>query len=262
MRSSSALALALVLVACPPSQTQQPPEGDGATHQDADSPPADASPRDAAPAGDLDPRFMAAAEALTEAGSKAPRAWNRLAYMTDSFGPRLSGSQGLEKAIDWSLERMREDGLDNVRRQEVMVPHWVRGEEWARVVEPVKRDLTILGIGGTVGTGGRPVRAVVEVIDSLDDIEGRGEALRGKLVVIDQAMPPYDRETGKSGYGEVAGIRFRSASKAGKMGAVAVLARSLTATSLSTPHTGMLRYEEEGPRIPAASLTVEDSADR
>ncbi len=42
-------------------------------------------------------------------------AWDRLAFLTDTFGPRLSGSRNLELAIDWILEEMGRDGLDNVR---------------------------------------------------------------------------------------------------------------------------------------------------
>src|SRR5258707_11109383 len=32
-----------------------------------------------------------------------------------TFGHRLSGSDALERTIDWTLEKMRADGLENVR---------------------------------------------------------------------------------------------------------------------------------------------------
>jgi len=44
------------------------------------------------------------------------------------------------------------------------------------------------------------------------------------------------------------------------LGAVAALTRSATGHSLSTPHTGALRYDEDHPQIPAAALTPEDAA--
>ena len=55
----------------------------------------------------------------------------RLARLCDTFGPRFSGSTNLESAIDWILDEMRNDGLDNVHGEGVSVPHWVRGEESA-----------------------------------------------------------------------------------------------------------------------------------
>src|SRR5678815_4660758 len=52
--------------------------------------------------------------------------WRRLAELTDTFGPRLSGSEALEKAIDWAVATMKKDGFDHVRKEPVMVPRWVR----------------------------------------------------------------------------------------------------------------------------------------
>ena len=49
--------------------------------------------------------------------------------MGDTFGHRLSGSRNLEAAIGWAVEEMKSDGLENVRAEPVMVPHWVRGRE-------------------------------------------------------------------------------------------------------------------------------------
>src|SRR5688500_8784658 len=55
--------------------------------------------------------------------------FRRLTVLTDRFGHRLSGSESLERALDWILEEMRRDGLHNVRGEPVMVPRWVRGAE-------------------------------------------------------------------------------------------------------------------------------------
>ena len=37
-------------------------------------------------------------------------AWRRLAILTDTIGPRLSGSPQLERAIDWAMAEMKRDG--------------------------------------------------------------------------------------------------------------------------------------------------------
>jgi Zn-dependent M28 family amino/carboxypeptidase len=62
-----------------------------------------------------------------------------------------------------------------------------------------------------------------------------------------------------SGYGEAVGGRSRGAALAGKLGAAAVLIRSVGTDNNRTPHTGAMRYEEGGPRIPAAALSNPDA---
>ncbi|HYW33332.1 MAG TPA: hypothetical protein VE869_17650, partial [Gemmatimonas sp.] len=67
---------------------------------------------------DVANRIIAAAQA-DSAG-----AWNRIAELSDRFGHRLSGSAALEQAISWTAATMEKDGLANVKREKVMVPHW------------------------------------------------------------------------------------------------------------------------------------------
>ena len=209
--------------------------------------------------------FADAAQKITAATVDNTRAWDRLAYMVDMFGPRLSGSKALEQAIDWTLETMRQDGLENVRREKVMVPHWVRGRESAMVTAPVERELVVLGLGGTVGTGRRGVKGEVVAFESLEALQKAGEAnpkvAEDKIVVINQKMPDFDphNPTDPTGYGKTVVIRSSGASTAAKFGAKAVLIRSVTAHSLRTPHTGALRYEDGVKKIPAAAVTPADA---
>src|SRR5262245_58362581 len=71
------------------------------------------------------------ANRLINEATKDAFAWRRLGVLTDTAGHRLSGSPGLERAIKWTLEEMKRDGLDNVHTEPVMVPKWVRGAESA-----------------------------------------------------------------------------------------------------------------------------------
>ena len=91
------------------------------------------------------------ARIIAEATSNA-NAWNRLAEFSDSFPARLSGSVSLQKAIDWAADQMKKDGLENVRLERVMVPHWVRGTESAEIVEPFPQPLMMAALGGSVST--------------------------------------------------------------------------------------------------------------
>ena len=50
-------------------------------------------------------RYRAAADRLIDAATRDTAAWLRIAELTDTFGPRVSGSAALERAIDWTLAR-------------------------------------------------------------------------------------------------------------------------------------------------------------
>jgi len=176
--------------------------------------------------------------------------WAKLEYLTTEIGHRLSGSAGLERAIEWAAGRMEEEGLA-VRLLPVMVPHWIRGQESARMVAPFERPLSILGLGGSVGTPEGGITAPVLAVTSFDELEALDPAnVEGKIVLF--AVPWM-------GYGETVAYRAAGASRAAERGAVAALVRSATGRSLYTPHTGSLRYDDAAPRIPAAAVTVEDA---
>src|SRR6476620_6461137 len=97
-------------------------------------------------------RTRADANRLIDAAVGDSTAYTRLAELTDKFGHRLSGSQPLEDAISWTLERMKSDGLANVRGEPAMVPHWVRGQESVTLTSPRVAPLHMLGLGMSVGT--------------------------------------------------------------------------------------------------------------
>lgn len=183
-------------------------------------------------------------------------AYARLAELCDTIGARLSGSAALDKAINWAVRVLTEDGQENVRKEPVMVPHWVRGEESLLLVEPREEKLSMLGLGGSVGTPPEGIRAEVVVVSSEEELKALGERAKGKIVLFNNPMPAYDPEKG-AGYGEAVRFRNHGARLAAEQGAVAALVRSVTAHSLNTPHTGATRYGDTPQKIPAAAVSVE-----
>lgn len=177
-------------------------------------------------------------------------AWQRLAELTDTFGPRLSGSLGLERAIDWAVATMKADGLDNVRTEPVMVPKWVRGRESLQLLSPIPQPLPMLGLGNSVGTGPNGLTADVIVIRNFDDLEARSAEVKGKIVLYNV---PYTT------YGETVPYRQTGPARAARHGAVGVLVRSVGPVGLRTPHTGNTTYTPNVPAIPAAAIPVEDA---
>lgn len=161
---------------------------------------------------------------------------------------------------------MKADGLENVHTEKVLVPHWVRGKEHGALVAPVSRPLHLLALGGSVGTPPGGITAPVVVVSSYEALERLGPEVKGKIVLFDnpmQAYDPGDPQRGQgphSGYGEAVVFRSTGAIHAAKLGAVAVLVRSVTARSLRSPHTGATRYDAATPAIPAVAVSTEDAA--
>jgi carboxypeptidase Q len=192
--------------------------------------------------------YREATARIIGAALTSDKAYQRLAYLTDRIGNRLSGSPGLERAIDWAVSEMKRDGLNNVRAEKVMVPHWVRGDESLEVISPLTRKLPVLGLGNSIGTPVDGITAEAVVVRSFDELDKLGETIRGKIVVYNA---PF------TNYGATVGYRLSGASRAARYGAVGVLVRSITPVSLQTPHTGAMRYDEAFPKIPAAAITIE-----
>lgn len=200
-----------------------------------------------------------AAARIAATSTRTPDAgWERLSELVDRYGARITGSKALTGATGWAADRMREDGLDDVRLEPVQVPHWVRGAEWGRVTRPVDQPLVLLGLGGSVGTGGT-LRAPIVAFDSMDELHTSSDRLDGTIAFVNHRMPSYDEERDSPGYAQGVEARLHAASEAARRGAVAALVRSVTAVSLRTPHTGALRYEPGVRKIPAAAVTTEDA---
>jgi carboxypeptidase Q len=197
------------------------------------------------------------ANRLIEAALADSSAYNRLATLTDRFGPRLSGSKSLEDAIDWILGQMKSDGLANVRGEPVMVPHWVRGEESASLVSPRATPLHMIGLGNSVGTPPQGITAPVLVVGSFDELTRRATEAKGKIVLFDHAFPAD--KPGLEGYREANIYRGGSPAAAAKVGAVGVLIRSISSFSIQNPHTGSTRYDSTLVKLPAAALSIEDA---
>ncbi len=177
-------------------------------------------------------------------------AYNRLGYMCDTFGPRLSGSKNLENAINWILKEMKSDGLENVRGEKVAVPTWIRGKESVTLLSPFKKELSMLGLGGSIATPRGGLKAEVIVVNDWDELESRSNEVPGKIVLFNA---PF------TSYGETVAYRYSGASAAAKHGAVASLIRSIGPWSMNTPHTGVMAYDDDVQKTPHAALTMEDA---
>jgi carboxypeptidase Q len=179
-------------------------------------------------------------------------AWDRLAELGDTFGNRLSGSENLAAAIKWAADRMRQDGLENVRLDPVKVPHWVRGAEGLEIIAPGRHPVAMLGLGNSIGTPPDGLEADLLIVRNFQELDAAGDHAKGRIVLFNVPFTTY---------GDTVVYRGDGPSRAAARGAVAALIRSVGPPGLRTPHTGALRYADGQPQIPAAAVSTED-ADR
>lgn len=207
-------------------------------------------------ASGLDEAALRTAEALRDRALAGSPAFALTEEIT-LIGPRLAGTEADHRAVRWAEARMRALGFDRVQRQEVQFPFWQRGYERGEIVAPAPQPLALTLLGGSVGTGGRPLEAEVVAFDSLAALEAAPEgSLKGKIAFIAYRM---GRARDGAGYGPAVGARSNGASVAARKGAVALLIRSIGTASRRFAHTGQMRYAEGVPKIPAAALSSPDA---
>jgi len=175
--------------------------------------------------------------------------YERLGYLCDVFGHRLSGSENLERALDWLYSEMKKDGLQNVAKDSVWVPHWVRKDENCELIFPMQKRIPVMAYGGSISTPKEGIEADVLVVTSFEELKEKAELAKGKIVVYNVPFVTYS---------QAVPFRFRGAINAAEVGAVASLARSVTPQNNSL-HTGMMIYSDDVVKIPHGTLTSEDA---
>lgn len=91
-------------------------------------------------------------DAITQPNFKH-KAYERLAYISDTYGPRLWGSAALEKTILEVYDMALKEGFQNVRLEAVKnFTKWVRVNEELYLHSPriVPQPLKVIGLGGSV----------------------------------------------------------------------------------------------------------------
>jgi carboxypeptidase Q len=177
-------------------------------------------------------------------------AYERLSYISDTWGPRLWGSNTLEEVLREMEREARLEGFDNVRLEPVTnFTRWERGDESLLLMDPrpVPHTLKCIGLGWSVPAN---FTAEVMVVTDYAELEDRKSEVPGKIVLFNHPWVNYSFN-----------VEFRAngPSVAAQYGAAAVLVRSVTPFSIYSVHAGALHYKEGVKKIPAAAITVEDA---
>ena len=186
------------------------------------------------------------------------KSYEWLRYLTKQVGPRLSGSEGAQKAVDWTKQVMEQQGFDRVFLQDVLVPHWVRGKKEEAYFRSGKQKTTvpIAALGGSVATGPKGVEAGVIEVMSFPELRALGaDKVKGKIVFFNRPMDPTKINTFEA-YSGAVDQRANGATEAAKLGAVGAIVRSMTTAHDDNPHTGGMRYATGVPLIPTAAIST------
>ncbi|HWU70566.1 MAG TPA: peptidase M28 family protein, partial [Pseudoxanthomonas sp.] len=97
------------------------------------------------------------ASALTAAATLRDKAladdtgWKTIESLTTEVGPRLAGSEGDARAVEWAKAKFRQLGYDKVWTEPVTFPKWVRRSEHGEVLGAHSQKLALTALGGSPG---------------------------------------------------------------------------------------------------------------
>ncbi|MGB8115126.1 MAG: M20/M25/M40 family metallo-hydrolase, partial [Candidatus Sulfotelmatobacter sp.] len=209
------------------------------------------------------PLLLQQLSAIKAAALNDDYAYRELAHLTENIGPRQTGSPQATAAAQYVAGELRKLGLE-VRLQPVTVPHWVRGEETAALVEypemvpGTTQKIVLTALGGSTSTGRDGLTADLITVNSFEELNALGrDKVAGKIVLFNE---PFDKQKAAAGYafasyGEAVRYRAAGAKAAADLGAVAALVRSVGSADYRLPHTGF----SAPAGIPAAAVTAEDA---
>ena len=213
------------------------------------------------------PQTLSELKQLQKAALESDYAYRQVAHLANNIGPRLSGSAQAAKALEYVAAELKALSCD-VQLEKVMVPHWVRGEETAALVQfpgqapNTTQKIVLCALGGSVASPKNGIEAEVLVVKSFDELKSMPrERVAGKIVLFNY---PFDKQMAAEGrgfpaYGEAVVYRSDGPSAAARQGAVACLIRSVGSADYRLPHTGMTDYAKDAPKIPAGAVTAEDA---
>ncbi|WP_213996712.1 M20/M25/M40 family metallo-hydrolase [Arsukibacterium sp.] len=187
---------------------------------------------------------------------------NDLAYklvesLTVEVGPRLAGSEADARAVAWAEQKFNQLGFDKVWTEPFTMQYWERGNASLRVEAPFNQALVLTALGGSVGTPFDGITSQVVMFDNMQQLQQADPAeVKDKIVFINQALR---KDIRGSFYGQVVGARAQGAVEAAKLGAKAIIIRSVGSSNNRFAHTGIMRYADDVPRIPAAAISVPDA---
>src|SRR6266481_6603417 len=164
LRRVALLSLALFLSAQRVVAQQTPPVASSPNGSPSPTPPV------------FSPQTLSELKQLQQAALESDYAYRQVAHLANNIGPRLSGSAQARKAVEYVSSELKAIGCE-VQLEKVIVPHWVRGEETAALIEfpgqaqNTTQKLVLCALGGSVATPPEGIAADVITVRNFDELK-------------------------------------------------------------------------------------------
>src|SRR5437870_9771846 len=190
------------------------------------------------------PQTLADLKRLQQAALSSDYAYRQVAHLANNIGPRLTGSAQAAKAVEYVANELKAIGCE-VQLEKVTVPHWVRGEETAALVQfpgqapDTTQKIVLCALGPSVATPANGITAEVIAVRNFDELKSLPrDKVAGKIVLFNY---PFDKQIAAEGrsfdaYGQAVVYRSDGPSAAARNGAVACLIRSVGGAEYRLPH--------------------------
>ena len=185
-------------------------------------------------------------------------AFEYLTQLSDDVGARVTGSPESQKAVDWSLSKMRAIGLENVHAEKFQIWRgWRRGTAQAELTAPIHRRLSVDAMGWTGSTpaAGAESELVAANIFNLVAETKDPAKFTGKIILMVAQGEPKKGQDGMLIFTQFSDFVRLVA----KNGAVAIFGGQggFKSEGMNLTHTGILGFSADF-NIPVLSLTTED----
>jgi hypothetical protein len=118
-------------------------------------------------------------------------------FLTDIYGPRLTGSPNHKAAADWAIRQMKDWGLENAHLEpwDFGHPGWMNERASGYIVAPIKDQLTFKVLAWTPGTKGTVTASVFQIVppekpkkeDLTAYLDSIKDKVKGKIVMVGKA---------------------------------------------------------------------------
>src|SRR5215468_5122128 len=148
------------------------------------------------------PQTLSELKQLQKAALESDYAYRQVAHLANNIGPRLSGSAQAAKAVEYVAAELKALGC-NVQLEKVMVPHWVRSEETAALVQfpgqapNTTQKIVLCALGPSMATPTNGITAEVIAVRNFDELKSLArDKVAGKIVLFNY---PFDKQMAAQG---------------------------------------------------------------